>query len=201
MKIGIFGGSFDPIHLGHLWIAESAMEELSLDQLRWIPAATSPLKPNGPVASEEQRCEMLRLAIAGREGQIVDDCEIQRDGVSYTVDTVALLQDALPGNEWFLIIGSDSLTTMRQWHEPERLLAIVTLAVVQRGGECPIDFDVLEEIVTSERTDLFRRNVIKMPVIEISSSEIRNRIGQGRGVRYRIPRAVEAYLHANKIYT
>lgn len=200
MRIGIFGGSFDPVHLGHLWIAEAATERLALDRLLWIPSATQPLKPDGPVAGNEQRLEMLRLAISGRAGHEVDDREIRRAGVSYSVDTVTELGKENPGADLFLIIGSDSLSSMRRWHQPERLLSQVVLAVVQRGGEEPIDFSVLQGLVGQDCIDLFRQCVIEMPVIEISSSEIRERAGQGSSVRHRVPRAVEAYLAANRVY-
>lgn len=200
MRIGIFGGSFDPVHLGHLWIAEAAMQDLSLDQLRWIPVATSPLKRKGPVAENHQRLEMLRLAISGRDGFVLDDCEIRRDGVSFTVDTVGHLQASFPGNEWYLIIGSDSLATMNEWHQPSKLLEQVTLAVVQRGGDPDVDFSVLDELTSPERIALFRSSVIQMSVIEISSSEIREAVGQGRAVRYKVPRAVEAYIENEQLY-
>jgi nicotinate-nucleotide adenylyltransferase len=200
MRIGIFGGSFDPVHLGHLWIAEAATESLALDRLLWIPSATQPLKPDGPLAGNEQRLEMLRLAISGRFGHEVDDREIRRAGVSYSVDTIAELKQENFDADLFLIIGSDSLSSMRRWHQPERLLSQVTLSVVQRGGEEPIDFSILQDLVDQDRIELFRRNVIEMPVIEISSSGIRKRVGQGSSIRHLVPRAVEAYLQANHVY-
>lgn len=199
-RIGVFGGSFDPVHLGHLWIGEAATEQLRLDRLLWIPTATQPLKPDGPVAGNEQRCAMLRLAVGGRKGHLVDDREIRRSGVSYTVDTVTELGREFPGATLLLIVGSDSLESIRRWHQPERLLQQVRLAVVQRGGEAAIDFSVLDGLVEPERIEAFRRCVIKMPVIELSSTEIRRRVRQGRGVRYLVPRAVEAYLDANRVY-
>ncbi|WP_147871400.1 nicotinate (nicotinamide) nucleotide adenylyltransferase [Stieleria maiorica] len=200
MRIGVFGGSFDPVHVGHLWIAETATEALDLDRLLWIPTATQPLKPDGPVASDDQRVEMLRLAIAGRPGHEVDTRELHRAGVSYTVDTIAELQQEHPGAEMYLIIGSDSLASMRRWHQPEALLSRVSLAVVQRGGEEQIDFSVLKGLVSEDRIERFRGCVINMPVIEISSSEIRSRAGQGSSIRHRVPRSVEAYIQANGVY-
>lgn len=200
MKLGIFGGSFDPVHMGHLWIAEAASEQLSLERLHWIPTATQPLKPGGAVASNEHRLEMLRLAVSGRDGHMVDDREIRREGVSYTVDTVAQLRSEAPDAEMFLIIGSDSLSSMQRWQRPRELLEQVTLAVVQRGGDRPLDFSVLNDLVEPSRISLFQNAVITMPVIELSSSEIRERVGQGRGVRHQVPRAVEAFIKANQIY-
>ncbi|MCD0458285.1 nicotinate (nicotinamide) nucleotide adenylyltransferase [Roseiconus lacunae] len=201
MRLGIFGGSFDPVHVGHLWIAEAAWESLSLDRLHWIPTAAQPLKPGGASATPEQRAEMLRLAIGGREGFVVDDREIRRQGVSYTVETIAEMGTEFSDATLFLIIGSDSLASMQRWHEPARLLESVQLSVVQRGGEAEIDFDVLEGFVSTERIEQFKANVIKMPAIEVSSSDIRDRVCQGRSIRYRVPHAVEVYLKANKLYS
>jgi nicotinate-nucleotide adenylyltransferase len=200
MRIGILGGSFDPVHVGHLWIAEAATEQLQLDQLRWLPAATQPLKPKGPVASDADRVAMLRLAIAGREGQWIDERELRRAGVSYTVDTVDQLRAEQPQAAWCLIIGSDSLHSMPQWHQPGRLLDAVDLAVVQRGGEEEIDFSVLEGLASPERVARFRDRVVRMPAIELSSSEIRDRVRAGRSIRHLVPRAVEAYIAANGLY-
>ena len=200
MRIGIFGGSFDPVHLAHLWIGQAAWESLSLDRLLWIPSRTQPLKPNGPVASNSQRTEMLRLALAGRSGFEVDEREIRREGVSYSVDTVAELKSEFPRDDLFLIVGSDSLASMRQWHAPEKLLNLASLAVVQRGGETEIDFTVLSGMVSEERIAEFRSLVIPMPLIEISSSEIRLRVEQGRSIRYLVPHPVESYIGANQLY-
>ena len=200
MRIGIFGGTFDPVHLGHLWIGESATEQLRLDRLLWIPTATQPLKPHGPIAADQDRVEMLRLAIAGRPGHAVDDREIRREGISYSVDTLAELRAECDPADLFLIIGSDSLASMQRWREPERLLELATLCVVQRGGDSTINFDVLNDLVSRERIESFRQHVITMPLIEISSSEIRTRAGQGRGIRHLVPRAVEAYIDANGLY-
>ena len=199
-KVGIFGGSFDPVHVGHLWIAEAALETLGLTEIRWIPTATSPLKPNGPVASNDQRVEMLKLAVGGAERHIVDDREIRREGVSYTFDTVSELNAEYPESEIVMVIGSDSLATMPKWHRPEELLKMATLAVVQRGGESEIDFGVLDGLVEEQRIELFRQSVIKMPVIEISSSELRKRVRAGQGIRFRTPRAVEAMIAASRLY-
>ena len=200
MRIGIFGGSFDPIHIGHLWIGEAAMESLALDELRWIPAAESPLKGRGPVASGQARLQMLHLALDALDGQIVDDREIRRGSVSYTVDTAVDLRAEFPDAEIVMVIGSDSLATMRKWHAPEQLLSLVTAAVVQRGGESEIDFSVLDGLVEPDRIDLFRQNIIRMPVIELSSSEMRERIAQRRSIRFRTPRSVEALIATEKLY-
>ena len=200
MRIGVFGGSFDPVHVGHLWIAEAARETLQLAEVRWLPAAQSPLKPTGPVATGPQRLSMLQLALAGVEGHVIDDRELRRGAVSYTIDTVQELCQELPGADLMLIIGSDSLATMRQWHRPEDLLQKILLAVVQRGGDPDPDFSVLEGLVSQERIATFQQHVIPMPLIEISSSEMRQRVAQGRSIRFRTPRAVEAFIHSERLY-
>ena len=200
MRIGVFGGSFDPVHIGHLWIAEAALESLRLAEIRWIPAAVSPLKPLGPVASAEQRLQMLRLAVSGCEEYIVDDREIRRGELSYTVDTMEELRAEFPETEIVMIIGSDSFAEIRRWHDPQRLLRLALPAVVQRvGWEVP-DFSVLEGLVDQDRIEQIRHCLIPMPLIELSSREMRSRVAHGRSVRFRTPRAVEALIKAEGIY-
>src|SRR5690606_35099434 len=126
MRIGVFGGSFDPVHYGHLLLAVTAIESLGLDELRLIPAAQSPLKPHGPVASATARLDMLRLACGGTERLIVDGRETDRGGVSYTVDTLEELRQQFPDAELFFLMGADALASIRQWHEPQRLLRWAT---------------------------------------------------------------------------
>jgi len=200
MRIGIFGGSFDPVHIGHLWIAEAALETLRLDEVRWIPAATSPLKQGGPVASEEDRLQMVRLAVSGCEGHLVDDCEIKRGQISYTVDTLETLTSEDPDAEFFLILGADSLASFHRWHKPERILQLATLAVVGRGGEKPIDLTMLGGLADQESIEAIHQSVIKMPLIELSSSEIRGRIAERRSIRFRVPHAVEALIDSQNLY-
>ncbi len=200
MRIGIFGGSFDPIHLGHLWVAEAALESCGLSELRWLPAAKSPLKPAGTIASDEDRLQMVRLAVSGCAEYVVDDREIHRGDVSYTVDTVAEIMQEYPAAEVVMVIGSDSLALLPQWHQPQRLLQWVIPAVVQRGGSPPIDFSVLEGLVPPDRIELFRSQVIRMPQIELSSSELRQRVAAGNSIRFRVPRAVEALIEARSLY-
>ncbi len=200
MRIGVFGGSFDPVHIGHLWIAEAALESLDLNEIRWIPTAKSPLKPHGPVASDEDRLQMLRLAVSGCENYIVDDREIRRGGISYTVDTIAELQQEYPQAELLLIIGSDSLASIQEWHQPQRLLELTVPSVVQRGGEQQLDFSVLEGLVDRDRIELIRKHVISMPVIEISSRDLRRRVAEKKSIRFRTPRAVEAMIQSQSIY-
>lgn len=200
MRIGVFGGSFDPVHYGHLWIAMQAWEQLQLEELRIVPAAQSPLKPIGVHAAAEQRLEMLRLATGGTSQLVVDDRELLRGGVSYTVDTLQSLQQQQPAAEWLLIIGSDSLASFPQWHQPQRILQLATLAVVQRGGDPAIDYAVLEPLADAALIARCQAAEIRMPQIELSSSELRHRVAAGRSIRFRTPRAVETYIDAQRLY-
>lgn len=143
---------------------------------------------------------MLKLAVSGCEKHIIDDCEIRRGEVSYSVDTVQEIREKFPDAELFLVIGSDSLATMRQWHQPQRLLEHALPAVVQRGGEAEIDFSILEGLVDAQRLAKIRRHVISMSLIEISSRDMRARIAAGHSIRFRVPRAVEAFLQDKDLY-
>ncbi len=200
MQIGVFGGSFDPVHLGHLWVAEAAAESLGLDQVRWLPTATSPLKRNGPIAPSETRLQMLKLALAGSPVHVVDDRELKRGDISFTVDTLESLREEFPQDEFVLIIGSDSLATFDQWRSPAQILTLAKLAVVQRGGDPPIDWSILDGICDASQRDPQRLLSLSVPAIEISSSDLRNRLRDGRSIRYRTPRSVEAMLESEKLY-
>ena len=200
-RIGVFGGSFDPVHEGHLWIAEAARESLSLDEVRWVPAATSPLKRGGTVASDESRLQMVRLAISGNHSFVLDDRELRRGEISYTVDTIAEMKAEQPGDEFFLIIGSDSLASFDRWHQPTKLLEMVTPAVIQRGGDPSIDFSVLDRLTTFDHIESIRQQVVTMPLIEVSSTDLRNRIAAGRSIRYQVPAAVEALIQHDGLYS
>lgn len=199
-RIGVFGGSFDPVHWGHLWIAAAAHQTLGLDVVKWIPAATSPLKPNGPVAGDDQRLAMLRLAISGDDRFEIDERELSRGDVSYTVDTLAELVDGEPEADWFLIIGGDSLATLDRWNQPGRIAEMATIAPVRRGGEGALDYTAARTVLSGKQASDVRANEIPMPAIEISSREIRARVESGQSIRYLVPAAVEALIEAELIY-
>ena len=144
---------------------------------------------------------MLRLAVSGREKFVVDDRELRRGEVSYTVDTMTELQKEIPDAQWILIIGSDSLASFQKWHQPKKLLEMTSLAVVQRGGEPDIDFQMIKGLTSEDRIVDMQRQVIKMPVIEISSTEIRQRVQSGKSIRFRVSRPVEAMIHTQNLYS
>lgn len=205
-RVAIYGGSFDPVHLGHLWVAEFASEQLSLDRVLFIPAAISPLKLRGPTATDQQRAEMLRLALAdspavgGGTRLLVDGRELRRGGVSYTLDTVRELLQELPAVELYLLVGSDAFASIRQWHRPADLLELVTPSVFRRGGDPMIDWRVLNGIVSPTRIEQVRGAELRLPQIEISSADIRRRVSEGRSIRFLVPDAVRAYIASQGLY-
>jgi nicotinate-nucleotide adenylyltransferase len=200
MRVAIFGGSFDPVHFGHLWMAELSREALELDQVIFIPTATSPLKPSGPTATNEQRLAMLRLALSGHAALCIDTRELDRGGVSYTVDTVRALKQERPNDEFFLLMGTDAFNSLDRWKEPESLLALITPVVLRRGGDADADWSLIERLVGRERCEEIRAAALSIPMIEVSSGELRDRVLHGKSIRYRVPRPVESYIEAEKLY-
>ena len=157
MRLGIYGGSFDPIHYGHLLLAESCREQCRLDQIWFTPAAIPPHKLERQLTSGQHRLEMLKLATSGNEAFRVNDQEIQRGGVSYTVDTLADLQAKDPNRELFFLMGADSLADLHTWKEPKRICELAIPVVVRRSGAAVPDVSVLAEFVSDERLEQIRR--------------------------------------------
>lgn len=201
MRLGIFGGSFDPIHFGHLLLAESCREQARLDQVWFVPAAVSPHKQEGPVASAGQRIDMLRLATGGHEAFRVSAMEIDRGGVSYTVDTLEAIHREQPDAELFLLMGADSLADLPTWRDPRRICELAIPLAVRRAGARELDYDVLAALISPERLELIRSQRVEMPVIDLSASDLRRRASVGQSLRYRTPRAVEKYIEAQGLYT
>jgi len=200
MRVGIFGGSFDPIHLGHLWIAELSREALSLDEVLFIPTATSPLKPHGPVASSDQRVAMLRLALSGHPSMRIDTREIQRGGASYTIQTIKELRNERPDDQWFLLLGADSINSIDRWKDPSELLSLVLPIVLRRGGDDEPNWTHVANVAGQKRAEEIRAAALDIPMIEISSEELRHRVQSRKSIRYRVPAPVEAFIDAEKIY-
>jgi len=198
-RIGVFGGSFDPVHMGHLTIAQDAVEQLELDRLIFVPAAVPPHKQEKTLADGQQRFEMLQLATESNLSFEVSDMELQRGGVSYTVDTMKQIQFEHPGAELFFIVGLDSLTILHSWKNVEQLLEMCTVVPFARGGEDPAK--VAEQIQLSKvwKTRLLER-MIRIHEVEISASEIRMRLAEGLSIRYLVPPEVEMYIAEHGIY-
>lgn len=191
-KLGVFGGSFDPIHLGHLLLAEAAWEALNLDKLLFIPAQRSPWKIETG-ASPEQRWEMTKLAVDGRPGFEVSRLELDRTPPSFTIDTLEALRLQFHEHELWLIIGADAIGDFPLWHRSGEILAIAHLAVGQRPGETVKIPPQLTE--HSERVC-----ILPGPCCDISSTEIRQRIAENRSIHYRVPSSVIEYIQRNRLY-
>lgn len=199
MRIGIYGGSFDPIHLGHLILAENCREQVGLDQIVFMPCSLSPHKLEGTHGTDRQRLEMLDLAIGGHRDFVRSDMEIKRDGVSYTVDTLREIHKSQPGNELFFLMGADSLESFDSWREPDEILKLAKPLVVGRPGS-EIDFSILEPLSSAEYVSSLSDLSVKSPLIEISSSEIRRRIAARQSIRFLVPRSIEKYIETQKMY-
>lgn len=200
MRIGIFGGTFDPVHYGHLLLAETCREQCALDQVWLLPASVPPHKQERTLTPADRRTEMLDLAIAGHEAFIVSSLETERGGVSYTVDTLSTVHERHPDAEWFLLMGADSLHDLPTWRETQRICQLATPVVVRRRGAPEPDFNLLNGLVDKERLAEIRQHQVEMPVVEFSSTAIRQAIGAGRSIRYQTPRAVEKYIEAHGLY-
>jgi len=200
MRLGIFGGTFDPVHYGHLLLAESCREGCRLDAVWFVPAAQAPHKRERHPTSSEDRVEMLKLAIGGHEPFSVSEIEIERGGVSYMVDTLEAIHQLHQNDELFLLMGGDSLHDLPNWREPGRICKLALPVVVRRPGDEKIDFSGLKELVSQARLDEIERNVVEMPLIDLSSRELRRRVAEGRSIRYRTPRAVEKYIETHELY-
>jgi len=192
VRLGVFGGTFDPIHLGHLRAAENALEGLALDRVAFIPAAVPPHRPQ-PSSSVLDRYAMTALAAAGHPRFAVSDIELRREGPSYTVDTVAALRAQSPEDEVFVIVGSDTYPEMSTWKDHERLFALCTVAVVSRPGE---------RAATAGERGPAREGVahVEGPGLPISASAVRERVRQQRSVRYLVPDAVADYIAKRPLY-
>lgn len=200
-RIGIFGGSFNPVHNAHLAVAEAARRELKLDRVLLIPAAIPPHKRGEKLASDEHRVAMLKLAIAGRAGIEIDECEIRKGGVSYTIDTIEELLRKYPANTRFvLILGSDSLVLFPQWKSVNRIFDLVEIAVYPRRGFEPADLDALAGKFTKEQIDRLRRGFLALAPVNLSATEIRERWLRGESVKGLLPDAVEAYLQSHALW-
>lgn len=200
MKLGIFGGSFDPIHIGHLLLAETCREACELDKVLFIPAAVPPHKPDRVLASDKHRVEMIKLALAGNPSFQLSTLELERGGVSYTVDTLTNLQEENPDDELFLLMGGDSLDEFSTWKDPERICELAVPLVVGRSGSPPPDVKVLAAFCDKNRIAEIEQYQVEFPMFEISSTELRERVNSRRSIRYRTPRAVEIYIQQQQVY-
>jgi len=197
---GIFGGSFDPVHNGHLVLAECCREQLELEWVWIIPASQQPLKPEGPQASNAHRVAMLEQAIADQPGLQISTLELDRGGVSFTADTLAEIHDQRPCDELFLLLGADSLADLPRWHRPEEICRLGIPAVVHRAGSAGPDFEPLRPLVSADRFKKILESQVEMSATPISSSQIRALIAANGDWEEMVPVAVAEYIHQHQLY-
>lgn len=202
-RVGLFGGTFNPIHIGHLIVARAAVEHLELERMLLIPSAQPPHKPQEAVAEAHERLEMVRLAIADEPPLEVSDCEIRRPGPSYTVQTVREFRASLgEGAELFWLIGADSLHELASWYQVEQLVPLCRIVTAARPGWA-WDAEarrVLAQRLGAEAIERLGADILPTPRIEISASQIRRRIRQGLSIRWLVPPGVEQYIHQRRLY-
>ncbi len=201
-RIGVLGGTFDPVHLGHLMIAEQAREHLKLSEVRWIPAATAPHEQLKNASDSTHRLAMVQLAICGNSHFVCDDREVRRGGKSYTIDTLHELKSQFPDAELVFLMGADSLREFSKWRTPGEICKAAQVIVVARGGQPAPDLSSLAEFLPEAKTtqQLFDEHLLTMPQLEVSSSDIRRRVALGKSIRYMVPAAVEAYIRQHNLY-
>lgn len=198
MRLGIFGGTFDPIHIGHLVVAQVALEEANLDQVLFVPAAVNPLKVGRPVTPGEHRYEMVKLAIEEHPQFLATDWEVRRPGPSFTVDTLEYIHAQRPEDELFFIIGADNLKILPKWKSIDRIVQLAKIVALTRPG-----YDLKEsgETVLALFPHICERiQYVEMPGLEISSTWIRDRLGKNRSVNHLLPDKVIRYSEENKFY-
>lgn len=196
-SVGILGGTFDPIHHGHLVIAEEAREALGLERVLLVPAATPPHKPGRRLVSSGHRLAMAELAIAGNPAFSVSAIEVERGGTSYTVDTLEALAGVGIADPWF-ILSAEALAGFPSWRRPDRILELCRLAVVPRGGHDLLDTAWVREHLPGREA---RVTFLPGPLLPISGSVVRRRAAAGRSVRYLVPDAVARYITDHALYT
>ncbi len=200
MRLGIYGGSFDPIHFAHLLLAESCREQAALDEVWFMPAAVPPHKLAKKLSADKHRIEMLQLAIGGHQAFRVSTIELDRGGASYTFETLEQIHAERPGDELFFLMGGDSVRDLPTWRRPERICELATMLVVHRREALVPDIAALRPLMSAERYAAAPPRLVEMPLVELSSTDIRERARAGRSLRYRLPAAVAKYIETHGLY-
>jgi nicotinate-nucleotide adenylyltransferase len=197
MRLGVFGGTFDPVHTGHLVAAETAREAAALDSVMFVPAGEPWLKDGEVAGGKQDRMRMVELATEGNERFLASDMELQRPGPTYSADTLEELRGRRPGDELYLIVGMDALGDFGRWSRPDRVLELARLVAVARPGHSGLDRAQLDAIMPDRASDVI---VAKGPLIGISSTDVRRRLARGASIRYLVPTAVEGYIYEHGMY-
>jgi len=197
----LFGGTFDPIHLGHTTVASDAARHIGADKLIFVPAKRSPLKGFFPSANDDDRLRMISIAIADVEGFEVSDYELKKPAPSYTLETVERFQDECGGDtSIYWLIGADAVADLAYWHKILELIDACDLATMYRAGFEPPDFAGFEGVWGRDRVEKLRRNIVPTSLIDISSTEIRKRLAKGQDASTMLHRGVLGYIRENKLY-
>jgi nicotinate-nucleotide adenylyltransferase len=196
MRLGIFGGSFDPVHNGHIALARACYEQAALDEVWFTPTAIQPLKQRGPKATDAQRVEMLNLAIESEPSWRVCTLEIDRGGMSYTVDTLRQLHVELPEAKLFFMVGADAVRDVPKWKSPAEIFRLAAPLVVHRAGQPAVDLTQVALLCTRET----QPRLIEMPLVDVSSTEIRRRVAGGEPIDGLVPTSVAGYIIEQGVY-
>ena len=190
-RLGILGGTFDPIHSGHLILAEQLKEELKLQKVIFIPSANPPHKEDHPVSLAKDRLQMVKLAIRDNPDFLISDIELKRKGKSYTIDTLTQLKKLYKDSELFFLLGSDAIDELPTWKEPDKIFQKVKVAIALRPG-C--------DRINPENRLVKKSLVIPINGLNISSTQVRERVREGKSIRYLVPRGVEEFIRSKKLY-
>ncbi len=196
LRLGLFGGTFDPPHYGHLLVAQEVVERLSLDRLLFLVAGLPPHKLGAVLSPPFIRVEMARAAVAENSFFGVSEVELDRDGPSYTVDTLRQLRATHPDSELFFLLGADQLAEFHEWQEPDEIAGLATLVAVGRDG---VDPDHLSPVGLGSGRELEFMS-LDVTRVDISSSEVRARVGDGRSIQYLVPEAVARIIETHRLY-
>ena len=200
-RIALFGGTFDPIHLGHTTVADAAAREIGAERVIFVPAKISPLKGFFPFARDNDRLKMIELALAGHKRFAVSDCELKRPAPSYTLDTVRQFQqDCGPATKIHWLIGADGVGDLVHWHRIEELIDECCLTTMQRPGYPVPDFDRFGPLWGPQRVAKLRQNIIETPLVDISSTEVRRRLAAGEDVTGMLHPEVIRYIRVHQLY-
>jgi len=190
-RVGLFGGSFDPVHNAHLALATTALEQLRLDELRWIPVG-QPWQKSRRLAAAADREAMVRLAIAAEPRFVLDRVELRRSGPTFTLETVRELVAAEPGNQWFLILGQDQYASLHTWRDWRELLGLVTLAIANRPGAA---------LAVNTQIAKVGHEAVRLPMMDVSSTEVRRRVAAGEPIADLVPDTVARYIGQHRLYS